>query len=264
MKPMMQGQVALITGASSGIGAALAREFARQGADIALCARRVERLESLARELTAETGRKALAIACDVTREGDLEKAVERTTRELGRLDVLVANAGFSVAARLEQLTLEDYRRQFETNVFGVLRAIYAALEPLKKTKGRIALMGSIAGRFSIPENTPYCMTKNALTGLATGLRTELAFHGVSVTHIMPGFTDTEIFQVDNQGVFKDEKRIEVPAFLIMPVDRAARQMTRAIVARKPELILTWYGRLGVRLQRFFPRFTRWVLARAT
>src|SRR2546425_1726539 len=144
------GRVAFITGASSGIGAALAREFARQGADLALAARRLDRLEALAAEL-ASTGRRALALPCDVTKDGDLERAVARTTAELGRVDVLVANAGFGVVGRLDGLTLEDYRRQLETNVFGVLRTIYAGLAELRRARGRLVIVGSVSGHVATP-----------------------------------------------------------------------------------------------------------------
>jgi len=121
------GPVVFITGASSGIGAALAREYARRGADLALAARRTDRLDALAAELSAQ-GRRALVLACDVTRDGELEAAVARTRDAFGRIDVVVANAGFGVVGPVERLRLEDYRRQFETNVFGVLRTVYATL----------------------------------------------------------------------------------------------------------------------------------------
>ena len=134
-----QEQVVLITGASSGIGAALAREFARQGAHIVLMARRAERIEALAEELSGG-GRSSLAITGDVTRDGDPERAVDLARSKFGRLDVAVANAGFSVGGRLVDLTLDDYRRQLETNVFGVLRTLYAALPELRKTQGRIVV----------------------------------------------------------------------------------------------------------------------------
>ena len=123
----MSLETVLITGASSGIGAALAREFARQGADLVLLARRTDRLTALAAELERQ-GRRALALTGDVTVDGDLERAVAETRAKLGRLDVAVANAGFGVVGPVERLTLDDYRRQFETNVFGVLRTVHAAL----------------------------------------------------------------------------------------------------------------------------------------
>ncbi len=127
---MFTGHVVFITGASSGIGAALAREFAREGADLALAARRLDRLETLAADLRTQ-GRRVIVLPCDVTRDHDLRSAVGATVSELGRVDVVVANAGFGVVGPLERLTLDDYRRQFETNVFGVLRTIFAGLPEL-------------------------------------------------------------------------------------------------------------------------------------
>ena len=160
------GQVVLITGASSGIGAALAREFARQGADLALLARREDRLRGLAREIEAG-GHRALALAADVTIDGDVERAVLATRTAFGRIDVAIANAGFGVVGPVERLALDDYRRQFETNVFGVLRTVQATLPSLKATRGRLAILGSVAGYIATPGSSPYSMSKFAVRGLA-------------------------------------------------------------------------------------------------
>src|SRR5512136_573327 len=113
------GTVTFITGASSGIGAALAREIARQGGDLALAARRETRLQDLSEEIRG-MGRRALALKCDVTRDGDMEEAAAKAREEFGRIDYVIANAGFGVIGKMEKLSLEDYRHQFETNVFGV------------------------------------------------------------------------------------------------------------------------------------------------
>src|SRR5262249_18335372 len=193
------GRGVFITGASSGIGAALAREFARQGAGVALAARRVERLEALAAELT-RAGRRAVAIACDVTSDGDLGHAVERARETLGRLDVVVANAGYGVRGSFERLELADYRRQFETNVFGVLRTVYAALDDLKKTRGVLLLIGSVSGHLATPGGSAYAMSKFAVRALAAALGPELAAHGVAVVLASPGVVQSEIGQVDNAG----------------------------------------------------------------
>jgi len=134
-----RGPIVFITGASSGIGAALAREFARRGADLVLAARRTDRLERLVQELK-ESRRRAIAVPCDVTRDGDVERAVAAARAAFERIDVVVANAGFGVVGRFERLTLDDYRRQFETNVFGVLRTIQATLAEVKQTRGRVAM----------------------------------------------------------------------------------------------------------------------------
>jgi len=125
------GKVAFITGASAGIGAALAREFARQGAAVVLVARRRERLQELAAAIE-QSGGKALAIEGDVTVDGSLEQAMAEAKRAYGRVDIVVANAGFGVMGRFDKLTLDDYRRQFETNIFGVMRTAKAALDELR------------------------------------------------------------------------------------------------------------------------------------
>jgi NAD(P)-dependent dehydrogenase (short-subunit alcohol dehydrogenase family) len=264
MRTRFEGQVALITGASSGIGAALAREFAREGAHTVLLARRVERINALAGELTG-AGRRSLALAGDVTRDDDVERAVELARREFGRLDVAVANAGFSVAGRLLDLTLDDYRRQMETNVFGVLRTLLAALPALQQTRGRIVLIGSMFGTMSIPGGTPYCMSKFALAGLAGGLGLELAPYGVSVTHVMAGVVDTEIYHVDNQGIHTDTPpRPRPPRMLALPADRAARQIVSAAYRRKRSHILPVHARMGIFLQRHFPGLAYFAISRAT
>ena len=264
MRTRFDGQVALITGASSGIGAALAREFAREGAHTVLLARRVERIHALAEELTG-AGRRSLALTGDVTRDGDLERAVELALKEFGRLDVAVANAGFSVAGRLLDLTLDDYRRQMETNVFGVLRTLLAALPSLQQTRGRIVLIGSMFGTMSIPGGTPYCMSKFALAGLAGGLGLELAPYGVSVTHVMAGVVDTEIYHVNNQGLHTDTPpRLPPPSMLRLPADRAARQIVSAAYRRKRSHILPIHARMGIFLQRHFPGLAYFVISRAT
>jgi len=251
------GQVALITGASSGIGAALARELARGGADLVLAARRVDRLQAVAAEVEG-VGRASLVVACDVTVDGDLERAVARARDRFGRLDVVVANAGFGVVGPLASLTLADYRRQFETNVFGVLRTIYATLPELERSRGRLAILGSVSGWLATPGSSPYAMSKFAVRGLAEAIGPELRPRGVSVTLITPGFVDSEIRRVDNQGSFRAEEREPVPAWLVMPAAKAARQIARAIARRRRETVITGHGKIAVFLQRHAPWLLVW------
>jgi short-subunit dehydrogenase len=249
------GQVVLITGASSGIGAALAREFARRGADLVLVARRRDRLTAVAAEI-AGLGRRALALAGDVTVDGDLERAVAETKRAFGRLDVAVANAGFGVVGPVERLTLDDYRRQFETNVFGVLRTVYAALPELRATRGRLLIIGSVTGYVATPGSSPYAMSKFAVRALAEALGHELAPAGVAVTLASPGFVESEIRRVDNAGRFSGAPE-PIPAWLIMPAPRAARQIVRAVARRRREVVVTGHGKVAVFTQRHAP----WLVA---
>jgi short-subunit dehydrogenase len=255
---MAAGQVVLITGASSGIGAALAREYAHRGADLVLLARRVDRLTTLAGELQ-RGGRQALALTADVTVDGDLERAVAQAHTKFGRLDVVIANAGFGVVGPIERLTLDDYRRQFETNIFGVLRTVHATLAALKATRGRLVILGSVAGYVATPGSSPYSMSKFAVRALAEALGHELHAAGVTVTLVSPGYVDSEIRRVDNAGRFQETSPEPVPAWLLVPTVTAARQIVRAVERRRREVVITGHGKLAVFMQRHAP----WLVARA-
>jgi NAD(P)-dependent dehydrogenase (short-subunit alcohol dehydrogenase family) len=253
------GQVVLVTGASSGIGAALAREFARHGADLVLAARRVDRLETVRADVE-RAGRRALTVACDVTVDGDVDRAAERARRTFGRVDVVVANAGYGVVGPVERLTVEDFRRQFETNVFGVLRTVYATLADLKASRGRLVIIGSVNGHVAPPGTAPYAMSKFAVRALAEALGHELAPAGVSVVLISPGFVASEIRQVDNRGVWHPEPATGPPRWLVMPAGRAAQHIVRAVARRRREAVITGHGKFAVFVQRHLPGLVAMVL----
>ena len=248
----IDGTVAFITGASSGIGAALADEFARRGADVVLAARREDRLAAVAERVRGH-GRRALAVACDVTRDGDVERAVAAALEAFGRLDWVVANAGFGVAGAMHKLSLEDVRRQFETNVFGVLRTYYASREALIASHGCLAIMGSVSGELAFPRSGPYSMSKFAVRSLAGVLWYELGRQGADVTLIEPGFVDSEIRQVDNQGVYREEWSDNLPRWVRVRTDRAARSIANAIIRRRRKVVITGHGKVAVALERFVP-----------
>lgn len=255
-----KGKNVLITGASSGIGAALAREFASQGANVVLTARRLSKLEALAQELEA-LGVRALPIACDVTQDDDFPKAMDIIHKELGLLDVVIANAGFGVAGAFEKLTVEDYKRQDETNVYGLMRTLYATLDDLKQTKGRAALVGSVMSYLSLPGNTAYSISKYAVRALAEGLYYEWKEHGVSVTLISPGLVASEIRQVDNHGQLKEDAKDPFPSWIVLPAETAAKQIAHAVYKRKRERVITWHGRFLKFLRNHTP-FLFWFLMR--
>ena len=153
---LFKNQVVLITGASAGIGAALAEEFASQGANLVLLARRTERLTTVANRIDS-TGEKVLTVTCDVTKDGDLERAVELGHSKFNqKIDIAIANAGWSLKGNVEDITVADYRRQWETNVFGVLRTIYATLDDLKETQGRLVVISSVKSYISLAGDSPY------------------------------------------------------------------------------------------------------------
>ena len=255
------GRVALITGASSGIGAAVAREFARQGAELVLAARRLPRLRELADELRA-TGRQALAVSCDVTEDGAVERAVRQALDAFGRLDIAVANAGFGVIDPFERLALDDYRRQFETNVFGVLRTAAAALPALRIARGTLVIIGSVSGHVPTPGASAYAMSKAAVRALAESLRPELLAEGVGVVLVSPGFVESEIRRVNNQGVYHPDAPDVVPRWLVVPARRAARGIVRAVARRRREVIITGHGKALVWLARHLPSVLAFAIER--
>jgi short-subunit dehydrogenase len=247
----------LITGASSGIGAELARQLARAGGRLTLTARRVARLEDLAGKIAQTNAPRPLVVACDVTREGDVERAVAESIRQWGKLDIVFANAGFGVVGAFRDLSVDDYRRQFETNVFGVLRTIHAALPEIEKTRGHVVLIGSVAGWTSSPNASPYAMSKFAVRALADALTPELAPRGVTVTLISPGFVASDIRRTDNQGALQADAPEPVPAWLVVPTDTAVRQILRAVARGRSEAIITGHGKVLVAIERYLPWLSR-------
>ncbi len=252
-------KVVLITGASSGIGEELALQLGRMRARLTLAARRKEPMEKLAEQIAAAGGTKPLVAECDVTREGDLERAVSATLRQWGKLDIAVANAGFGVVGGFKKLTLEDYRRQFETNVFGVLRTLYATLPEIEKTRGNVAIISSVAGWAATPNVSPYCMSKFALRALANSITPELRPLGVKVTLISPGFVVSNIRRVDNRGAFHEGAKDSVPAWIQMSTEKAAGIILRAMARGQRERIITGHGKVFVALERFAPWVNRWI-----
>jgi len=252
-------KVVLITGASSGIGEELAWQLGQAGAELTLAARRRDLLDSLAQRIATAGKARPLVVECDVTQDGHLENAVAETVRQWGKLDVVVANAGFGVVGPLKKLALDHYHRQFETNIFGVLRTIYAALPEIEKTKGNIVILGSVSGWASSPGASPYTMSKFAIRALANSITPELRLSGVRVTLISPGFVASNIRRVDNQGTLHANAREPIPGWLVVNTDKAVRQMLRAIARGKHEAIITGHGKALVALARFAP----WILRMA-
>jgi short-subunit dehydrogenase len=254
-----RGKSVLITGASSGIGRALALQLGTAGAKVTLTARRAELLTALAEEMVSLGAVRPVTSVCDVTRDGDLERAVADAVNAFSGLDVVFANAGFGVVGFFDRLEVADYRRQLETNVFGVLRTIKACRSEIGRRQGNVVIIGSVAGHCATPGNSPYSMSKFAVRALANSITPELARAGVRVTLISPGFVASNIRKVDNSGHFHAEAPEPIPAWLVVDTERVVRQILRAVAAGRAEATITGHGKLLVAIARFAP----WILRAA-
>lgn len=197
MTGSLAGNVAIVTGASSGIGRATAIALAEAGAAVAVAARRGDRLDEVVERIRRDGGR-ALAVATDVADREAVFALVERAAAEFGPADILVNNAGIMPTSPLEDIDLDDWLRMVEVNVNGVLHCLAAALPAmLERKSGHIVNVGSIAGRRPFPGGTIYSATKFAVRCISAGMQLELsAAHGIRVTDIQPGVVATEL--VDN------------------------------------------------------------------
>jgi NAD(P)-dependent dehydrogenase (short-subunit alcohol dehydrogenase family) len=192
----LRGQVVLVTGASSGIGAATARRLASRGAKIVISARRADRLRALANEIDS-SGANVVPVVGDVTNEADRVTLVDTTLERFGRIDALVNNAGYGTRGPVETVPLALVRKNYETNIFAVIALTQLVLPAMRaRGDGCIVNIGSVAGRIARPLSSIYDSTKHALEAITDGLRGELKPFGVRVTLIQPGFIATEFVAV--------------------------------------------------------------------
>ncbi|MBL1291790.1 SDR family NAD(P)-dependent oxidoreductase [Streptomyces sp. For3] len=192
MSSSLEGHVALVTGAGSGIGRATARALAEAGASVAVAGRRLGRLEELRDELEAE-GRKILVLELDVTDERAVAAAVRSTTEQLGRLDILVNNAGLMLLGPVENADTTDWTRMMDTNVMGLMYMTHAALPELIRNQGTVVQISSVAARVVGRGSAVYNAAKFAVNGFSEGLRQEVTERGVRVVVIEPGTVETEL-----------------------------------------------------------------------
>lgn len=253
--------VVWITGAGTGLGRALALELARQGADVALSGRRPDKLVEVGDAVRA-LGRRALEVPLDVAADGACDEAVATITGTLGRLDVAIANAGFSVNGPFERLSLDDWRRQLDVNVIGAVATAKASLPELRARGGRLVFIASVMGLMTLPGQTAYSASKFALRAIGLGLAQELHGTGVSCTTIHPGFVESEIGLVDNRGELNPERVDRRPQKLMWPADKAAVVMADAIFSRRREHVFTAHGKAAGFLGRHLPGLVHFVATR--
>lgn len=247
----MKNKVVVITGASSGIGRALAKEFASKGAILSLGARRTELLEELQRELPKT---EILIQKTDVSHENDCHILIEETIKRFGQIDVLINNAGISMRALFEDVDLKVIRKVMDVNFYGTVYCSKYALPYLLKTKGSLVGVISIAGFVGLPGRTGYSASKYAIRGFLDTLRIENRKKGLHVLVAAPGFTASEVRKVALSDDGSQQGETPRDESKMMSAEECARHIVKAVEKRKREIILTFVeGKLTVFLGKFFP-----------
>jgi short-subunit dehydrogenase len=250
MAASLAGKVAVVTGASSGIGWALARELAAEGCRVGLIARRAEPLQALAADIAAAGG-KAVAAAADVGRREQVAAAVESVRGALGPIDLAIANAGIGRPTLLDPVNVADVEETFQINLLGVVYTFAAVLpEMLARKSGHVVAVSSLAGYRGLPGESAYCASKAAVNVYMDGLRMHLRGTGVRATTICPGFVKTPMTA---------SNRFHMPQ--LMEADYAARRIVRAIKAGKKVYNFPQGLHLLTKLSRWVPdRFVNWLM----
>jgi len=251
-KPHMQlrGKVAVITGASMGIGEALARLLVARGATVVLSSRDLSRVEAARQRIG--TPERTTAIACDVCRRSQLDALVRETVIRHGRIDLWVNNAGFGLVDSVEKMDMGECRRMFDTNLFAVIEAMQAVIPQMKRQGGgAIVNVSSVAGHIAVPYMSAYGATKHALNCITKAARLELRASGIQVTNVCPGyvktsFSDNAVRGTDDLGVPGSVKHGITP-------DRVARAVLNAYAQRKREIVVPWRDRVTIGLYRWLP-----------
>lgn len=254
MKNIFKDRVVIVTGASSGIGEAVAREFARHGSRVVLAARSEARMVELVREFES-MGSEAICVVCDVSVEDDCKRLIEKTVERFGTIDFLINNAGVSMRAAFDDVEIKVLRRLMEVNFWGTVYCTKYALPYLVERKGSLVGISSVAGFHGLPGRTGYSASKFAMHGLLETIRIENLKRGLHVMVLAPGFTATEIrkhalqFNGSEQGESpRDEKKLKSPEFV-------AKWVLKGIRKKKRNKLLTWEGKLTALFQRILPGF---------
>ena len=250
-----KGKVVIVTGASSGIGEATAREFAKEGAKVVLAARRVDRLEALAKEIDAmNTGAQALVVQADLSKLEDIQALIAKTLERFGRIDILVNNAGFGRLDWLENLDpVKDIESQFDVNVLGVIQTTRQALPVMiKQRSGHIINMCSMAGLVATPTYTIYAACKHAVHGFSEALRREVKPWGIDVSMIYPGGVTTEFGA--HAGI-KRKTNATTPRFMLLTAEQVGQEVVNLVHSPRAMRIIPWLWTFTVWMNRNFNGF---------
>lgn len=252
MSKGLEGRVVVVTGASSGIGEAMAREYAKMGAKVVMAARREEELCRIAGEIKAAGGNVEY-VACDVVKEEDCRRLIECAVERFGGVDVMICNAGLSMRALFDDCDLSVLHRLMDVNFWGTVNCTKYALPWLQKSRGSLVGISSVAGIHGLPGRTGYSASKYAMTGFLDTIRVENLKKGVHVMTACPGFTASNVrFSALTADGSQQGETPRNEAKMMTP-QQVAHIVARGIRRRKRLCLMEWEGRGTHLLKKFFP-----------
>ena len=246
------GKTVIVTGASSGIGEALAREFATLGANVVMGARSIQKMQLIAGEIRDQGGKVAYC-GCDVAKEADCQELINTAVREFGGVDILICNAGLSMRAIFDEVDLEVLHRLMDVNFWGTVNCTKYALPYLQKSKGSLVGISSVAGIHGLPGRTGYSASKYAMTGFLDTIRVENLKKGVHVMTACPGFTASNVrFSALTADGTQQGETPRNESKMMTP-EEVAHIVAKGIKRRKRLCLMEWEGRGTHLLKKFFP-----------
>ena len=257
----LQGKVAVITGGSMGIGEAIAKLFLAEGAKLVLCARDVGRVEASAQRIGA-TSDQVLTLACDVSRRDQVQALAQAALRQFSQIDIWVNNAGFGLNDSIEKMDLNQLRTMFDTNYFGVMECMQAAIPIMRQQGGgEIVNISSVAGHICVAYMSGYGATKHALNALGEAGRMELSRYNINVLTVCPGYIATDF--ASNMLKGSNPQRVGASVKYGVGAEVVARATLNGILKRKRQVVTPWYYWLFIKLNENAPWLVEWAIRRS-
>jgi short-subunit dehydrogenase len=256
----LQGKVAIITGASMGIGEEIAKLFAREGARLVLCARDLSRLQATEQRIGA--GENAMSVACDVSRREPIDAMVQAALKKFGRIDILVNNAGFGLNDSIAALDIAQARQLFDTNLFGAIECMQAVVPIMRQQGGGdIVNISSVSGHISTPYAGVYAASKHAMNAVGFAARMELKRHNINVLTVCPGYIATDFTKNMIKG--QSGERVGGSVKYAVTPDVVAQATLRGMLKRKREVITPRFYSLPIKIYENFPSLIERMVRRA-
>ena len=247
----LQGKVAVITGASMGIGEAIAKLFLHEGARLALCARDLARTQAAA-ERIGGGAENTLCLICDVSRREQVNALAQATVEKFGRIDIWINNAGFGLNDSVEKVDMAQLRQMFDTNFFGMMECMQAAIPVMRRQGGGdIVNISSVSGHIATPYMGGYAATKHALQAIGMAARMELKRYNINVVTVCPGYISTDFGKNMSKG--SQPERVGAAAGYAVGPDVVARDTLKAVLKRKRQAVTPWFYWLFIKLYQNAP-----------